>query len=73
MLIVDGIEYKQYLKTGYYVNRIGTVINSKGRLIKHWPINIGHNCVSLFVDDKNIGRTVHSLVCRAWIGKRPEG
>lgn len=45
----------------------------KGKILKPWLNNSGYLMVSLRIDGETIRKTVHSLIAKTFLGKRPKG
>lgn len=72
--IEPGPEWRETDAPGYFANQDGQIRGRQGRILKPWIAGRGYEYVSVPTSaTTKQNRTVHSLVCSAFHGARPEG
>lgn len=71
--ISEGPEWRETPYDGYFANVEGQIRGKFGRVLKPWIAGAGYEYVAVMDGNKKRNVTVHSLVCHAFHGERPEG
>ncbi|MFJ4266278.1 HNH endonuclease [Paenarthrobacter nicotinovorans] len=67
---IPGEEWRQTNFEGYWVSSLGRVRGKRGTILRPWTTQFGHLAVQCGANGK---RGVHTLVCEAWHGPKPDG
>lgn len=67
---IPGEEWRQTAFEGYWVSSLGRVRGKRGTILRPWSTQFGHLAVQCGANGKH---SVHTLVCEAWHGPRPQG
>lgn len=62
-----------FFSSNYLVNEDGIVIRKDGKIIKQNITNRGYKMINFCIDGKQIGKSVHTLVARAFCDGYEEG